>query len=324
MQINGFKITETKNKQTKIQNITIHNVSDLSPNGFDLQATFESGQCFRWRKLDEKKYAGIVKNKAVVISTNKSGDLIIENSTAEDFQNIWYSYFDFSKDYSDILKDVVKDEFMKKAVEFAGGGRVLNQEFEETLFSYIISAQNNIPRIKKLVEDLCTRFGKPIKSNSNVECFSGFEFPSSDILSKNLCQAKDGFENKCKANNLCGEQFAGYRCPYISRSAKMLSKGDFVPNYANLSSIDQDQARKELCVLPGVGEKVADCVLLYSGIRKDICPIDTWVAKTIKKIYLDESSSIKDIREFTRNYFGNNAGYAQLWFFYYARSGNLI
>ena len=101
----------------------------------------------------------------------------------------------------------------------------------------------------------------------------------------------------------------------------MLTRGAFVPDFIRLASEDQDEARKELCVLPGVGEKVADCVLLYSGIRHDICPIDTWVEKTMKKIYLDDHASKKDIRRFTRGYFGDLAGYAQLWLFHYARTG---
>jgi N-glycosylase/DNA lyase len=84
--------------------------------------------------------------------------------------------------------------------------------------------------------------------------------------------------------------------------------------------MDSEAARKELCRFSGVGEKVADCVLLYSGIRKDLCPIDTWVEKTIKERYLDENATKKDIRKFTESYFGNYAGYAQLWFFYFARN----
>ncbi len=203
---------------------------------------------------------------------------------------------------------------------------MLLQDFEETLFSYILSAQNNIPRIKGLVEKLCQLYGdviyedviRPISNESSRSPkVLGYSFPSAEKLARDFCKIDCRI---CSSANLCESPFAGYRCPYIKRTAKMIANHEIVLNFESLSAMDSEAARKELCRFSGVGEKVADCVLLYSGIRKDLCPIDTWVEKTIKERYLDENATKKDIRKFTESYFGDYAGYAQLWFFYFARN----
>lgn len=311
MNIKGFETTESHGSGG-ISNLLIKDAGDLSPGGFDAKATFESGQCFRWTALDEGRYSGIAYGKSVVISSADRGNILIENSTAEDFAKIWHDYLDLGTDYNRIAERAVTDDFMREAVVFAGGARVLRQEFSETLFSYILSSQNNIPRIKGLVRDLCRRHG--MKVGTGV--FDGYSFPDAYTIARDFCDSPD-----CGSGQLCTRKFAGYRCPYIKRTAAMIASGEFTPDLTLLAAMDQDLARKELCRLPGVGEKVADCVLLYSGIRHDVCPIDTWVEKTIRKIYLDDNASKKEIREFTRGYFGDIAGYAQLWFFYYARTG---
>lgn len=314
---NDFNIIESYNDITGFNQILIKDVARLSPYGFDLKGTLESGQCFRWKDAGMGKYFGIVRDKAVYVSTIDSRDLLIENATIKDFCNLWYDYFDLATDLSEIIKEVDKDPFMHESILFSGGVRMLRQDFEETLFSYILSAQNNIPRIKGLVETLCKKYGDKIYSHNEIHTLMGYAFPSSNALSMNFC-GKD--HSNCSSNNLCGHQFAGYRCPYIKKTAIMIDSGKFKADYDLLSSISADKARKILCQLPGVGEKVADCVLLYSGIRKDICPIDTWVEKTIKIHYLGDNASKKEIRAFTESYFAENAGYAQLWFFNYARN----
>lgn len=321
MDINGFRAEECRTGINEIESIIIHDISDLSPYGFDLKSTFESGQAFRWKKTGENRYKGIVKGKAAAVSIVSKGNMLIENSTAKDFKDIWYDYFDLGTDYYKILKDSEKDDFMRSAIRFCGGARMLVQDFEETLFSYIISSQNNIPRIRGLVEDLCMLHGKKISGAEDD--FSGFSFPELSELALNFCSGDEDDQCKCCSSSLCGKQFAGYRCPYIARTAQMLYSRKYVPDLGKLSVMPGDMARKDLQKLPGVGQKVADCVLLYSGIRKDICPIDTWVARTIRKTYLEDNSSIREIRIFTEDYFGDVAGYAQLWLFYYARMKDL-
>ena len=325
MEINGFNITEQKGSNGGFPQLIVKDAGDLSPFGFDVKGTFESGQCFRWKKVDDGRYFGIVRDKAVYVSAKNKRDLLIENSTAQDFKNIWYDYFDLGTDYSHIIKEVEKDDFMTSAIRFSGGARMLVQDFEETLYSYILSSQNNIPRIIKLVDSLCSLYGEKIyyKSSLGEKILMGHAFPDSGKLALNFC-TREGCGSCGSRSGLCDKPFAGYRCPYIRKTALMIYTGEFVLDRNLLASSTAEQSRKELCRLSGVGEKVADCVLLYSGIRKDICPIDVWVEKTIKHIYLDDSAKKADIRNFTQDYFGKHAGYAQLWFFNYARTQKLV
>ncbi|MHB1484754.1 MAG: DNA-3-methyladenine glycosylase family protein [Saccharofermentanales bacterium] len=328
MEIKGFRVTEAVDKVTDRSSILINDVADLSPSGFDLKGTFESGQSFRWHRSespgsncgDSPAYSGIVRGKAVRVSIRDGRHLFIENASAEDFDSIWHPYFDLSTDYAPIIRKVDKDDFMKNSVEYSGGVRMLRQDFEETLFSYILSSQNNIPRIMKLVENLCSIYGDKIldtSSGPSHKDFEGYSFPAAGVLANRFC-IRD--HPGCCSSDLCDNPFGGYRCTYIKKTSRMLASGDVVINADNLAIMSADEARKELCLFPGVGEKVADCVLLYSGIRKDICPIDTWVEKTIRSEYLGADAKKKDIRNFTESYFGSYAGYAQLWFFNYARN----
>jgi len=325
MEIRGFNVVFEKNVKSGLPQILIKDVSDLSPMGFDVKGTFESGQCFRWKRVDEGKYFGIVKELAVTVSLADGRHLLIENSTLQDFNDVWFDYFDLGTDYAPIIRQVDKDDFMHAAIRFSGGARMLVQQFEETLYSYILSSQNNIPRIIKLVDSLCSLYGEEIYSypNNKEKILMGHSFPDSEKLALNFC-TKQGCESCGSRNGLCEKPFGGYRCPYIRKTALMIYTGEFTLDRNFLLSETSDNARKELCRLSGVGEKVADCVLLYSGIRKDICPIDVWVEKTIKHFYLDESAKKSEIRNFTQDYFGRNAGYAQLWFFNYSRTGKQV
>ncbi|MHB8961626.1 MAG: DNA-3-methyladenine glycosylase family protein [Saccharofermentanales bacterium] len=322
MNIKGFRVEEAKSPSTGVRSILIRDVSDLSPGGFDLKGTFESGQCFRWQSIDGIRYAGIVSGKAVVASLSGGRHLLIENAAAEDFDRIWHRYFDLSTDYAPVVRAICKDDFMQRAAGYSSGIRLLCQEFEETLFSFILSSQNNIPRIKKLANSLCTAHGRfiaPPDGDPSPD-YCGYAFPESSALAAGFCRNEEDTRSGCGPGSLCARPFGGYRCPYVAGTARMLASGLYVPDFAKLAAQPADQSRKDLCVLPGVGDKVADCVLLYSGIRKDICPVDTWVEKTIRSVYLDENAKIKDIRKFTQEYFGGYAGYAQLWFFHYARN----
>jgi len=317
--LKGFRVDETIDPKTLCHRILIHDVDVLSPFGFDLKGTFESGQCFRWKAVDENRYFGIVRGKAVVVSLYEKKHLLIENATAEDFSEIWYDYFDLSTNYASIIRQVDKDGFMHESVSFSGGARLLRQDFEEVLFSYILSAQNNIPRIKKLIESLCERYGDPIPGNA-PDAGPAYSFPAATVLSRQFCP-----ENRpgCRSGNLCGNPFGGYRCPYIRSTAELLATQQIVPDFELLADSGAKEARRQMCRFPGVGEKVADCVLLYSGIRKDLCPVDTWVEKTIQSRYLGKAATKNEIRAFTESYFGRYAGYAQLWFFYYARNHSI-
>jgi N-glycosylase/DNA lyase len=301
---------ETREKATGFSRILVQDVDALSPYGFDLKGTFESGQCFRWKHLGAGRYSGIVRGKAVCVSLLDKRHLFIENATSEDFSLIWHDYFDLSTRYHPIIDQVDKDSFLHQSIAFSGGVRLLRQDFEETLFSFILSSQNNIPRIRNLVETLCVNYGDDIPG-------WGSAFPSAKVLSRRFCSEEHA---SCRPGGLCRHPFGGYRCPYIRGTAEMLLSEEGAPDYDRLAASSIREARQLMCRYPGVGEKVADCVLLYSGIHKDICPVDTWVEKTIRAVYLGSDATKKSIRIFTESYFGEYAGYAQLWFFNYVRN----
>lgn len=321
MEIKGFQVVEMMPDADRTNRILIRDVADLSPSGFDLKGTLESGQCFRWNETDAGRYLGIVMGHAVLVSLVEKKHLLIENAGVEDFSELWHDYFDLGTDYAPIQKKVDRDPFLHEAIRHSGGARMLRQDFEETLFSYILSSQNNIPRIKKLVESLCGLYGTEVRfishQNGMDTEYQGHAFPSARVLSERFCNENNP---SCRAAALCSHPFGGYRCPYIKKTASILLSGEVPLDFTFLSSCSVLKAREILCRFPGVGEKVADCVLLYSGIRKDICPIDVWVEKTIREIYLHPGAGKKEIRAFTESYFGEDAGIAQLWFFNYARN----
>lgn len=289
----GYEVFE------KGQGIAIKSVRD-----FDPVHIFECGQCFRWNREADGSYTGVVGGKAVNVSYS-DGALFIDNATFRDFAEVWYSYFDLGRDYG-LIKDRLaeKDPIMKKAVEFGGGIRLLRQDLWEVLISYIISSNNNIPRIMKIVGAISKMLGEEIFHGGK----SFYTFPGTESL-KNLA---------IEHLNDCG---GGYRCKYILKTAAMVAEG--VVNLERLSLSDAGAARAELVKLPGVGAKVADCVLLYSGTRYDVFPTDVWVKRVMEELYLEKPSSFKEIQGFARDYFGELAGFAQQYLFYYARANKI-
>lgn len=289
MKYKGFKLYEENEK------LFIEGVKD-----FNLEHIFECGQCFRWNSNGDDSYYGIVKDKGVNV-IYRDNILEISNTTIKDFIDIWYDYFDLGRDYENIKLELSKkDSIMKQAVEFGYGIRLLNQDTWETLISFIISANNNIARIKKSVEILSQNYGKKVFNGRN----SAYTFPTAKELSE--IDLEDLYTSG-----------AGFRCKYILKTAK-----DIVNNSVNLyklDSMDTDIARKKLTTLSGVGNKVADCVLLFSGVKYNIFPTDVWVKRVMEELYFKREASMKEIQEFSKSYFKDIAGFAQQYLFYYAR-----
>lgn len=287
MRYNGYDI--------KVKNgiLAVEDVKD-----FNLTHVFECGQCFRWIKQQDGSYNGIVRNKAVNVDY-KEGTLFITNSDEQDFADIWYEYFDLGTDYSKIKAALEKDSIMKEAIQTGYGIRLLKQDFWEMLISFIISANNMIPRIMKTVDTLSVLMGKSIDENNNY-----FSFPEVEALANSSIDDV----NKCRA---------GFRCKYIHQTSQMILVGNIKKE--QLMSMDTETARKELMKLPGVGPKVADCILLFSGIKYDVFPIDVWVKRVMEELYLKKDSSLKEIQNFAKNNFGDLTGYAQQYLFYHAR-----
>ena len=229
--------------------------------------------------------------------------IVFEDTSEEDFKNIWIKYFDFENDYSDIKSFLsAKDKTMKEALEYAPGIRILNQEFFECLISFIISQNNRIPMIKKVVANLSRRYGKYIKTVNGVDYYS---FPTAEELSgiseEELMESKTGF-----------------RAKYIADAVNRVLSGE--TDSRNFEGLSTDEVRKCLMEIKGVGPKVADCVMLFSLGRSDAFPTDVWVKRVMSHFYFDgNDTAIKTIHAFAYDMFGEYAGFAQQYLFNYAR-----
>ena len=275
--------------------IDIHNVYD-----FNLKHIFECGQCFRWNPC-ENGYIGVAGDKAafVVYEAEQKNVLTIKCDDAQNSADFWINYFDLKRDYSVIKKELSGiDKYLRASVDFGYGIRLLRQDPFETLISFILSANNNIPRIKNCVEKIAASYG--------AETSLGlYTFPAPENLSNATAE---------EISDCC---HAGYRCEYIVKSVKKylekpISLSDL--HYATLSD-----AEKSLRYYDGVGPKVADCILLFTGARTDAFPVDVWVKRVMEELYIGKESSLKEIDAFAHQYFGENAGFAQQYLFYFAR-----
>lgn len=266
-------------------NIEVYNLKN-----FDLSQTFDCGQCFRWENLNGK-YQGVAFGKKLSVYQNNSS-VVFENTNADDFQNIWVRYFDFSLDYEKISENFLGiNPVMDAAVKECSGIRILSQEPWEALCSFIISQNNNIPRIKKIINALCTGFGDDIGGV--------YAFPKPEILA-NLSE-KDLSPIR-----------AGFRAGYIIDAAQKAASG--VIDFEKLADMPNYEAKNLLMQIKGVGTKVADCVLLYGMHKLSAFPLDVWMKRVMDKFFSDKNPE----------FFGQYAGIAQQYLYHYSRSHHEI
>ncbi len=266
---------------------------------FDLGHTFLCGQCFRWDQNPNGTYSGVAHGKAVRMSYNENR-LTIYNTCYEDAVNIWIDYLDLERDYSHIKSLYKDDSYVYRAMEFGHGIHILNQDIFECLISFIISTQNQIPRIKKIVHKLCQMYGKRLEMDGS----EFYTFPTLEEL-KGISE-KDLEPLK-----------AGYRAGYIIDAVEKISKG--LVELDKIKTLPYPEAKSELMKIRGVGPKVADCVLLFSAKKSCAFPIDVWVQRTMRSLYLDDTATNKQIEVKAKELFGEYAGFAQQYLFYYAR-----
>ena len=273
--------------------ISIHKneieITDISD--FDLQKTFECGQCFRWNAEENGDYVGVAHGR--VARLRSVGESVFISGSIEDFESIWREYFDIDRDYAIIRQKLCIDDFMSSATEFGAGIRLLRQDKWEALCSFIISQNNNIPRIKTIIENLCREFGDIV----NFESKHYYSFPSATMLASRNAESL--------ASLRCG-----YRAEYIIRAAKMVAGGDIDLEALSRSSLGK--ARKELKILHGVGDKVADCVMLFGLHMLDAFPLDVWMKRAVVQHYGTG---------FNPDIFSPYAGIAQQYIFHYVRNG---
>lgn len=254
----------------------------------DLVQTFECGQCFRWQKNSENSYTGIFKGKKLELS-QLTPNTIILSTDMSDFKKIWYKYFDLETDYKKIGENIATlHPILKKAYIECSGIRILRQEPWETLCSFIISQNNNIPRIKKIIKSLCDLFGDKIENSKEKS------FPSSDVISKLNLEDLEPIRS-------------GFRAKYILDAARKVSSK--IVDFNKIENLDYIDAKNELMKIKGVGPKVADCVLLYGFHRLEAFPEDVWIKRVMNKFFKNESPKI----------FGEYAGIAQQYLYHYSR-----
>lgn len=270
---------------------------------FNISHIFDCGQCFRWNKEEDGSYTGVVKNK--VINVEQDGSTVVFNNVLEEDFSIIEDYFDFKTDYEEIKNNLKTDDIMKEAIKFGEGIRILNQDEWETMISFMISANNRIPMIKKVIENLSSSFGDYIGCYREREYFS---FPTAE----QLAAAPVEKIQECKA---------GFRSPRLKEAAlRFLNERETVYSLKNIS---YDEGLEYLKTYAGIGDKVANCILLFSMKQFHTFPVDVWVRRVMQELYVDKSTKDADIRQFAENKFGDISGYAQQYLFYYARENNI-
>ena len=271
---------------------------------FDLGSTLDCGQCFRWDRNDDNDYTGIAYGKVVRV-VQKNDTLTFMKSTIEDVQSTWYEYFDLGTDYGAIKKTLSEnDPIMAQAVQFAPGIRLLRQPVFETLVSFIISANNSIPNIKRVISAMSRMWGERVIYDDREY----FSFPVARTLAKSeVCDLK--------------LTKAGYRCDYIKKTSEIFSLNPISKD--NLASMEYSMAKKKLMEFTGVGAKVADCTILFTGSNYRAFPVDVWIKIIMEKLYLGKETAVSHISDAAYQLFGDLAGYAQQYLFHYARMNRI-
>jgi len=269
---------------------------------YDLAATLESGQTFRWNFVDGG-WNGVIRDHWVRLHADES------SITAEVAQPItnwnWLKYYlQTDLDIGSVIASFPDDEPIRAAVTACHGLRLLRQETWECLASFILSSTKQIVQIRQIVSLLCERFGEPIPVPPQYP--PAFAFPSP----ARLARASEAELRACKM---------GFRAPYLLETAQVVAAGSL--DLDQLCEVPVEIAREELIKLPGVGRKIADCVLLFACGFQSAFPVDVWVIKALQKLYFPRRrASAKRLRHFSETHFGPNAGYAQQYLFHYMRT----
>ena len=269
---------------------------------FEPEHIFECGQCFRWNKQKDGSYTGIFKQNVVNVKKADNKRICKENIKDECIK-----YFDLNTNYDNIKSKLSNvDNYLKTSIEYGEGIRILNQDLWETLISFIISANNNIPRIKGIIERISKSYGEKIVWDK-AEYYT---FPTPQELSK--ASVED-------LRNIG----LGFRDVRVYETTKIINEN---PNKLKELEDEKDvnKLREELLKFPGVGPKVADCVMLFSTLKKlEVFPIDVWVRRVMNELYIknDDETKInkKEIEELAKTKYGNLAGIAQQYLFYWRR-----
>ena len=291
---------------------------------FNIKQILECGQCFRWDKITDNNYIIIAFGKVIEVYQNND-EVIILNSTKEDFENIWIKYFDLERDYGYIKSELPKDEILRKSVEFGYGIRILNQDPFEMLISFIISARNSIPSIKKTVKKICEKWGnKVIYKNEEY-----YTFPTpKEIKGATLDEIQTtgaSFRSKYIVNTIERVNEAIEIKEDIKVNPDKYLDNPEILDYdlEYITNLSDDECHIALQKFMGVGAKVADCIMLFSMAKHSAFPVDVWVKRAMIHFYVAPDVSLNKMRIFARDKFGALSGMAQQYLFYYARENKI-
>lgn len=276
-----------------------------NPESFNLIHIFECGQCFRWNKEADGSYTGVIKHGVINVK-QRENDFVFHGMCCGNIEEIINNYFDLQTSYTKLKKKLSSiDEYMKESINFGNGIRILNQDLWECIISFIISANNNIPRIKKIIEKISQNYGKKIVWNNK----DYYTFPTPQELSHASIE-------DLRSLGL------GFRDKRVYTTTKMI-----IDNIVNLDllkkSNDSNYIKEELLKLDGVGEKVGDCIMLFALKRFDVFPIDVWVRRVMNDLYIhnenEEKVNKKEIKKLAEEKFLSVPGLAQQYLFYWKR-----
>lgn len=275
-------------------------------NSFELKDIFECGQCFRWNEQEDGSYTGVIKNG--IINVKKEDETITFTGICDkNIEEVVNEYFDLKRDYEKIKEQLGNlDEYLKTSIQYGKGIRILNQDLWETIISFIISANNNIPRIKGIIERISQKYGNEIEWNGKKY----YTFPTYE-------QLKDVTIQEYRNLGL------GFRDIRLYETTQMiLNKEVDLEKLKN--NPNTQEVRNELLRLSGVGPKVADCILLFSDLKRfDVFPIDVWVRRVMNDLYIKEDDETKvskvKIEKLAEEKFGDLKGLAQQYLFYWRR-----
>lgn len=291
-----------------MKEMIFHDVNDCN-----LEHIFQCGQCFRWEAINSKmpstafnsidgegiqRYVGIANKYAAIVEYDiQSRELKVIGNGSEAF---WHNYFDLDQDYGKIKKTLISnDATITEAINFGYGIRILNQDLWETILSFLISQNNNIPRIKGCINNLSIYFGEEIPESKEIgeilkADFKAYSIPSPETIAE------------LEIDDLSPIRL-GYRAKYIIESAKQVLENGMPQNY------------EDLLELKGVGPKVANCIALFGLSKRESFPIDVWVRRVMNHVYGLPEDDFKSISDFAASNFGILGGYAQQYLFYYMR-----
>ena len=279
------------------QQYIIKNVQSFEP-----VHIFECGQCFRWNQEEDGSYTGIFKNNVINVK-KEDKDVIFTGICEGNIKEICTKYFDLNTSYEDIKYNLSKiDKYLENSIAYGTGIRILKQDLWETLISFVISANNNIPRIKTIIERISKKYGNKIT-------FKGKEyytFPTPE-------QMADATVQDFRDLGL------GFRDVRVYETVQRTLKKEIdLDNLKN--EINVEKLREELLKIPGVGPKVADCIMLFSLEKYEVFPVDVWVRRVISELYFEnKEQQPKVIQKFAKEHYGDLAGLAQQYLFYWRR-----